>query len=111
MADESFFHVHAHSHYSVLDGMPSVTDMVKRAKKHRQPGLGLTDHGVMSGVAELYRVCREEGITPFPGQEFYVVRDVDDKTAPRWRSNTTTKTTITCGSINWLYWPSALVPH
>lgn len=80
----SFFHAHAHSHYSVLDGMPTVTSMVRRAARHGQPGLALTDHGVMSGVAELYRACRAEGILPFPGEEFYVVQDVSDTNAPRY---------------------------
>lgn len=80
----SFFHLHAHSMYSVLDGMPSVPDLVKQVKRHGQPGIGLTDHGVMSGAVELYAEAREAGIKPFPGEEFYVVRDVSDKDSKRY---------------------------
>lgn len=80
----TFFHLHVHSMYSVLDGMPRVPEMVAKAVKNGQPGLGLTDHGVMSGVAELYSVGRESGLKTFPGEEFYIVRDVLDKEAKRY---------------------------
>ena len=70
--------------YSVLDGMPTVPDMVAKVAHNRQPGLGLTDHGVMSGAAELYAECKEAGIKAFPGEEFYVVKDVLDKEGKRY---------------------------
>lgn len=73
-----FFHTHAHSHFSTLDGMPKVADMVRKAASMGQQGLALTDHGNMSGVAQLYKACKEEGIAAFPGEEFYLVRDAED---------------------------------
>lgn len=78
-----WFHPHAHSKFSVLDGMPSVKDMVDVVVRNRQPGLVLSDHGNMSGVAQLYKACRKADIIPFPGEEFYVVSNVDDKEAER----------------------------
>ena len=78
-----WFNTHAHSGYSCQDAMGSVGEMVEKAAQRGQQGLGLTDHGVMSGVLELYRSCKREGIASFPGEEFYLVSDVGDKDAPR----------------------------
>lgn len=80
----SFFHTHAHSHYSVLDAMGSVDEMVNVARTFRHPALGLTDHGVMSGSFQLYRHCRDAGLLAFPGLEAYVVEDVADKSSERF---------------------------
>ena len=75
----SYFTCHAHSEFSVLDGMPKVADMVQRAVLHGQPALALTDHGIMSGSVRLYKECKKAGILPFPGIEAYLVTDVYDK--------------------------------
>lgn len=80
----NFFHLHAHSEYSPLDGMPKVADMVEQAARYGQPGLALTDHGFMSGSLSLYRECKKHGILPFPGSEFYLVPDARDKESKRY---------------------------
>ncbi|MBI1999398.1 MAG: PHP domain-containing protein, partial [Parcubacteria group bacterium] len=41
-----FIHLHTHSHYSLLDGMSQIDEMVARAREFGMPALGLTDHGV-----------------------------------------------------------------
>jgi DNA polymerase-3 subunit alpha len=46
----SFVHLHCHSEYSLLDGANRVGDLIQRAKEFEQPGLALTDHGVMYGA-------------------------------------------------------------
>jgi DNA polymerase-3 subunit alpha len=80
-----YFPIHAHSEFSVLDGMGSVEDMVARVASLGQPGLALTDHGTMAGVLRLYKECAKHGIAPFPGSELYVVTDVNDKLAKEQR--------------------------
>ena len=82
---EPFWHIHAHSRYSVLDGTAPVSDMVALAAAHGQPGLALTDHGNMSGAIELYRECKEAGMAAFPGFEAYIVRSLD-KEEPRYHT-------------------------
>lgn len=74
-----YFPVHAHSEFSWLDGMGTVQDMTARAAKLRQPGLALTDHGVMAGAIALYKSCRKADLLPFPGEEFYLVTNVEDQ--------------------------------
>lgn len=82
----SYFPVHAHSEYSWLDGLGSVQQMVEKVAKLGQPALALTDHGNTAGVIKLYKYCKTNGLAPFPGEEFYLVRDVnDDETkGQRW---------------------------
>ena len=68
----SFVHLHTHTHYSLLDGLPKVPDMVKRAKELGMPALALTDHGVMYGAVEFYQKAKAAGIKPIIGMEGYL---------------------------------------
>ncbi|MFA4995922.1 MAG: DNA polymerase III subunit alpha [Patescibacteria group bacterium] len=75
-----FVHLHTHSHYSMLDGMGKLPDLIKKAKANNQPALALTDHGVMHGAVEFYEICEKEGIKPIIGCEVYVApRTLKDK--------------------------------
>ena len=67
----NYFPIHAHSRYSILDGMGSVWSHVARAAELRHPAFALTDHGTMAGTVELYRAARRFGVTPLPGIEAY----------------------------------------
>ena len=55
----TFTHLHVHSHYSVLDGMSKVPDLVDKAIKNGMPGIALTDHGCMYGIKELLDCCKK----------------------------------------------------
>lgn len=68
----SFVHLHTHSHYSLLDGMSKVTDLVKKAKSLGMPALALTDHGVLYGAIEFYNECKKAEIKPIIGVEAYI---------------------------------------
>lgn len=68
----SFVHLHTHSHYSLLDGLSKIDEMVKLAKKHGMPALALTDHGAMYGAIEFYMQCVKHGIKPIIGVEAYI---------------------------------------
>ncbi len=67
-----FIHLHTHSHYSLLDGLSKIEDMVATAKKHGMNAIGLTDHGNMYGAIEFYKKCKAAGIKPIIGVEAYV---------------------------------------
>src|SRR6476661_1695582 len=82
--ENRWFSVHTHSKYSAKDALPSVRDVVARAKELGYRGLGLTDHGNMAGSVELYQECKKAGIKPFPGSELYLVKDRNDKKAKRY---------------------------
>ncbi|MEK7541766.1 MAG: DNA polymerase III subunit alpha [Patescibacteria group bacterium] len=82
-----FTHLHVHSHYSLLDGLGKIDDLVASAKNHGMDSLALTDHGNLYGAIEFYQKCRKAGIKPIIGCELYIaagnMRDknpgVDDK--------------------------------
>ena len=76
----NFVHLHTHSHYSMLDGMGKIPNLVKKAADAGMPALALTDHGVMHGVVEFYEECEKAGIKPIIGCEVYVApRTLNDK--------------------------------
>lgn len=70
-----FTHLHVHSHYSLLDGLSKIPDLVSRAKELGMDSLALTDHGVMYGAVEFYKECKKQGIKPIIGNELYLARD------------------------------------
>lgn len=55
----TFTHLHVHSHYSVLDGMSKVPDLVDKSIKLGMPAIALTDHGCMYGIKELLDYCKK----------------------------------------------------
>ena len=67
-----FTHLHVHSHYSLLDGLAKVPDLVKRTKELGMDAIALTDHGVLYGAVEFYKAAKKAGIKPILGVETYV---------------------------------------
>ena len=68
----AFTHLHLHTEYSLLDGANRIKDVVKRAKELGQTSIAVTDHGVMYGVVDFYKECKEQGIKAIIGCECYV---------------------------------------
>ena len=75
----NFVHLHTHSHYSLLEALPKIPDLVETAKKDGQGALALTDNGNMYGAIEFYKECTSAGIKPIIGVDFFV--------APRTRND------------------------
>ncbi len=67
-----FSHLHNHSHYSLLQALPKIPDLVKKAKNSGMTALGLTDSGNLYGAIEFYKECEKKGIKPILGVDFYV---------------------------------------
>jgi len=75
-----FTHLHVHSHFSLLDGLPKIEDLLDQAKHLGFESLALTDHGVMYGAIEFYNYAKEIGVKPIIGFEAYVApRSLSDK--------------------------------
>ncbi|MBR3386490.1 DNA polymerase III subunit alpha [Candidatus Saccharibacteria bacterium] len=67
-----FVHLHNHTHYSLLDGLTKIPDLVQFVKDEGMEAVAVTDHGTMSGLVELYKECNAAGIKPLLGLEAYV---------------------------------------
>lgn len=68
----SFVHLHNHTHYSLLDGLTKIDEMLEFAKKQGSPAIAITDHGNMYGVIEFYQKAKKMGIKPIIGLEAYL---------------------------------------
>ena len=80
----SFTHLHVHSHYSLLDGLSKVEEIVDKCIASGMNSVALTDHGNMYGIKDLLDYCKkinkarkEDGLEPFKpivGCEVYCAR-------------------------------------
>jgi DNA polymerase-3 subunit alpha len=93
----SFAHLHLHTEFSMLDGAARVKDVVAAAAADRQPGIAITDHGVMYGVVDFYKAARAAGINPILGIEAYVV---DGSRFDRPRGNENLRMHMTLLAVN-----------
>lgn len=72
-----FIPLHTHSHYSLLEALPSPAGLVQAAVDARLPALALTDHNRLSGALEFYAACQEAGIRPILGLELDIASPSD----------------------------------
>jgi len=74
-----FVHLHNHTHYSLLDGLTRVDELVAHVKEMGMDAVAITDHGVMYGVIEFYQKCKKAGVKPIIGVEAYITDNMYDK--------------------------------
>jgi DNA polymerase III subunit alpha len=67
-----FTHLHTHSHYSLLQALPKIPELITAAKKEEMEALALTDNGNMYGAIEFYKECKKAGIKPIVGVDSYL---------------------------------------
>jgi len=67
-----FIHLHTHSHYSFLQALPKVDELVEKARKEGMDALALTDAGNMHGAIEFYKAAKAAGVKPILGVDAYL---------------------------------------
>src|SRR3989338_8711800 len=67
-----FTHLHVHSHYSLLDGLAKIDELVNRAKELGMDSLAVTDHGNLYGAVEFFKKAKAAGVKAIFGIEAYV---------------------------------------
>lgn len=77
---QDFVHLHAHTHYSVQDALPTPKEYALHAREMGFPATAITDHGRMGGVIEFVEACRNPykdlpPIKPIIGCEIYTCAD------------------------------------
>jgi DNA polymerase-3 subunit alpha len=72
MDKSKFTHLHTHSHYSLLNALPKIPDLIAEAKKEGMDALALTDNCNLYGAIEFYIQCKKKEIKPIIGIDAYV---------------------------------------
>jgi len=63
----TFTHLHTHSCYSVLEGVPSPAELARAAASEGLAALALTDHQALTGAIEFIDACAAVNIRPILG--------------------------------------------
>lgn len=71
----SFISLHNHTHFSVLDAIPTPEELMMKAKELGQEAVAITDHGSLAGVWSAYKAWKTTGVKPIIGCECYFVDD------------------------------------
>ncbi len=67
-----YVHLHNHTHYSLLDGLQKVPQMLDGVKVMGMESVAITDHGTLSGAIEFYKAAKDRDMKPIIGMETYV---------------------------------------
>ena len=70
-----FVHLHTHSHYSLLEALPKVKELLKHVAGLEQAAVALTDNGNLYGAIEFYQKAIDVGIKPILGVDLYVSQE------------------------------------
>ncbi|MDZ4227048.1 MAG: PHP domain-containing protein [Patescibacteria group bacterium] len=89
MSRADFVHLHTHSHYSLLEALPKISELVAAAKADGQEALALTDNGNLYGAIEFYKECKKQGLKPIIGVDFHVAPRARAEGASRGRPDIT----------------------
>lgn len=61
----------AHSHYSLLEALPKIDDLIKKTMEYNYPAIAITDTNNMYGAIEFYKECKKKGIKPILATEVH----------------------------------------
>lgn len=75
-----FVHLHLHTEYSLLDGACKIDNLIDYCKSNGIDTVCMTDHGNMYGTLHFAEKAAVAGIKYIIGCEFYMTRDMYDKT-------------------------------
>lgn len=67
-----FVHLHTHTHYSLLNALPKIPDLIDAAKADGQTAIAITDNCNLYGAIEFYQKCKKKEIKPIIGIDAYV---------------------------------------
>ena len=70
----------------MLDGISRIPDLVSRTRELGMDAMSITDHGSLYGVVDFYSECKDAGIKPIIGCEFYVAHGSRHDRTPNERT-------------------------
>lgn len=67
-----FVHLHVHTHYSLLNALPTPKELAAAAKADGQDALAITDNGALYGAIDFMKACQAAEIKPIIGLDAYL---------------------------------------
>lgn len=81
-----FIHLQNHTDFSLLDAITTTSELVKSALDYEQPGVAITDNGVLYGAFNFQELANKAGIKPLIGVDAYIAPESRfDKSANKQR--------------------------
>ncbi len=74
-----FTHLHVHTHYSLLDGLSKIDELLDYVKEKNMDSIAITDHGNLYGAIEFYKAAKKRDIKPIIGLEGYTTTNMHVK--------------------------------
>jgi DNA polymerase-3 subunit alpha len=71
-------HLHNHTSGSQLDGAIDINRLADKVIEQGENAIGISDHGSMMKVYEMYETCTKKGVKPILGCEFYMGEEDDN---------------------------------
>ena len=65
-------HLHLHTKYSLLDSTIKLEDLINKLDELSMDTVAITDHGVMYGCCELYKMLKQRSKKLIIGCECYI---------------------------------------
>ena len=98
-----FAHLHTHSWYSFLEGLPSPAELAQAAAQAGLPASALTDVHSLTGAVQFQLACDSAGVQGILGLELFVELPLESQIIPPTRSRDgaqhTSNPTARCNSI------------
>jgi len=73
----SFIHLRVHSEFSLVDGLPRVKPLVKRAAELKMPALAVTDQFNLFALVKFYKAALAAGVKPIAGADVWLFNEQD----------------------------------
>ncbi len=111
LSEPTFTHLNVHSHYSFLNGLSKIPELISKAQKDGMYSMALTDHSGMFGIKEFLNTVektnanRAEGepaFKPIVGMDAYCAqRTLYDKSCNHWEKDPVTKESYLVDYAGW----------
>lgn len=80
---DNFVNLHVHTLFSKQDAVIKINELIEKVIEYGQDTIAITDHSSTAGHWYLKQACKDKGIKPIFGNEFYTNLSYENKTRNR----------------------------
>lgn len=75
----TFIHLRIHTEYSLIDGLPTIDDLIASCVEAKMPAIAITDQSNLFALVKFYKSALNAGIKPIMGADFWLHNDQHPK--------------------------------